>query len=303
MAEQLPPVDMSSFKPLGSATTPTATAPNQSGLPAFDPATFHPLGQTSEQSQVAATVARTPQTGQSNIGAAVGTEPIKTSDIPLPSKDTTGGYRDLKALPMDWSGLKGLGKDLLAAGKGAVTGAVDLAKPAQDDTEKAIEGIGGPAALPIYRTLLGIGHTAKEATQIISAVKDINSSADPLGTYAKVLQKTSSQGAAQATLALATEGALKAAPKVANAASDLYKGAASKINSKYLQEPLQTAIRDVLDAATKTEPAPEPNYVYRSRDVGEQGIPQSRNAHPQATDDVTQAKNYADENHPSWRGK
>jgi len=285
-------MDESSFRPLdkiGSQPAPAAPSPSSdmSNL-TMDPASFKPLASPSQPK------AEAMPAGQSDVGAALGTEPIKTSDIPAPSKDTQGGYRNMEALPMDWSGLKDVGKEILGAAKGAVTGAADLAKPAQNDLENKIQGIGGPAALPIYRALLGMGHSAKEATEIVGAVKDINSSADPLGAYAKALQKTSSQGAAQATLALATEGALKAAPKVADVAGDLYKNAASKINSKYLQEPLQTGIRDVLDTATKTEPAPEPKYVYRARDVGEAGIPKPHaSSHGQAMEDINVAKEYA----------
>jgi hypothetical protein len=294
----LPAFDPKTFKPLGQMSTPipAATPTPTQGLPPVDMGTFKPLGGPPKDTPLPA--------GQSEVGAAVGTEPLKTSDIPLPSKDTKGGYHDLKALPMDWSGLKGYGKDLLDAAKGVVTSATEGPK---DDTEKAIQGIGGPAALPIYRALVGAGHTAKEATEIIGAVKDINQSADPLGAYAKTLQKTSSQGAAQATLALATEGALKAAPKVASGASDLagaaYKNTKGLISHSTLQEPLQSGIRDIVADAAKTapiEPAPKPNYAYRSRDAGEAGVPKAHaQSHGQATSDISQAKTYAE---PGQRG-
>jgi hypothetical protein len=54
----------------------------------------------------------------------------------------------------------------------------------------------------------------------LSAVWDIqpcNNSTDPVGTYAKILQKTSSQGAGQAITAAATEGAVKAPGAISRA--------------------------------------------------------------------------------------
>jgi hypothetical protein len=293
VAPSLPAFDPKTFKPLGQMSASTTQTPTPaSNLPAFDPATFKPIGDAQKAAPL-------PE-GQSEVGAAVGTEPIKTSDIPLPSKDTKGGYRDLKALPMDWSGLKGYGKDLLSAAKGVVSGVTEGPK---DETEKYIQGIGGPAALPIYRALLGAGHTAKEATEVIGAVKDINQSDDPLGAYAKALQKTSSQGAAQATLALATEGVLKAAPKAVDLAGAAYKNTKGLISHSTLQEPLQTGIRDIVADAVKNSPvesAPEPKYAYRSRDAGEAGVPKAHaQSHGQATNDLSQAKTYAE---PGQRG-
>jgi hypothetical protein len=254
-----------------------------------------------QQSQAA----QAPPEGQTAVGSALETPPIKTSDIPLPSKDATGGYTDqhIKSLPMDWSGLKGLGQDLIGAAKGAVSGAVDMVKPPKDNTEKAIQVIGGPAALPIYHALVAAGHTVKEATEIIGAVKDINNSDDPLGAYAKVAQKTSSQGGAQAILALATEGALKAAPKVGEAAGAAYKNVSGKINPSYIQEPLQKGVRDIIADSAKGNPveaAPEPKYIYRARDVGEVGVPKPHSSsHGQAMTDADVAKQDAE---PGQRG-
>lgn len=94
-----------------------------------------------------------------------------------------------------------------------------LGAPPKDKTEAAMFTLGGPTLVPVYRTLVGAGHSIKEATQIASAVHDINNSSDPAGTYAKVLQETAGQGAAQALTALATEGVIKVAPKVVEAGS------------------------------------------------------------------------------------
>jgi hypothetical protein len=251
-----------------------------------------------------APAAGTPTPGQTPVGAALDLQPIKTSDIKtsMPPKGSEGGYRDLKALPMDWSGLKDLGHDLMGAVKGAVTGAAGMVAPPKDDAEKAIS-ILGPEAVPVYRALIGIGHTAKEATEIVGAVRDINQSPDPLGTYANIVRKTSSQGAAQAALALATEGVLKGAPKVGEAAGAAYKNVAGKINPSYIQQPLQQGVRDIIADAAKVNPveeAPTPQHVYRARDVGEIGVPKPHaSSHGQAMTDADVAKQYAE---PGQRG-
>jgi len=111
------------------------------------------------------------------------------------------------------SGLQSIGRGVRDAIKGTWS---SLAAPPQDKTEKVVSAL-SPAALPLYRTLRGIGHTAEDATQIVGAIHDINSSADPTGTYLKVAQETAGQGAGQALTALATEGAGRAVPAVAKA--------------------------------------------------------------------------------------
>jgi hypothetical protein len=111
------------------------------------------------------------------------------------------------------SGLQSIGRGVRDAVKGTWN---QIAQPPQDDAEKAIGAI-GPAALPLYRTLRGIGHTAQDALQMVGAVHDINASTDPLGTYAKAAQEIAGQGAGQALTALATEGAAKAAPAAIDA--------------------------------------------------------------------------------------
>jgi hypothetical protein len=120
------------------------------------------------------------------------------------------------------SGLQSIGRGV----RDAVKGTWDtLAKPPQDDTETAI-GAFGPAALPLYRMLRSLGHTAEDATQVVGAIHDINDSADPAGTYLKVAQETSGQGAGQAILALATEGAARVLPKAADVAASPTKATA-----------------------------------------------------------------------------
>lgn len=91
------------------------------------------------------------------------------------------------------SGLQSIGRGL----RGAVSGAWNtIAHPI--DTAKSI------AELP------------SQAAQVPGAIRDINASQDPTGTYAKVGQETAGQGAGQALTALATEGIVKGAPALAS---------------------------------------------------------------------------------------
>ena len=101
--------------------------------------------------------------------------------------------------------------------KDAIKGAYDsVAQPPQDKTEHAVSAL-GPGALPVYRMLRSLGHTAADATHVAAAIHDINQSPDPLGTYANAAEKTSAQGAGQALVAIGTEGAAKAVPAVIDA--------------------------------------------------------------------------------------
>ncbi len=183
-----------------------------------------------------------------------------TSDVPpLPA-----GYRLLDSKPPQtqtgW-----LDKEIPLTSYGAATeqgiqsiaqGFRDTAKgmwdtlgaPPKDKAEAAMFALGGPTLLPVYRTLVGAGHSVQEATQIASAVHDINNSSDPAGTYAKVLQQTAGQGAAQALTALATEGVIKVAPKVPAAVADI-PGTA------------KAALRPLGDAATAVGQTLDPDVV------------------------------------------
>ena len=94
------------------------------------------------------------------------------------------------------SGLQSVARGL----RGAVRGIGQTFNPIPQPGENAL------TATPIARIGRGIGTLAKEASQVPAAIHDINTSADPLGTYAKVTQETVGQGAGQALTALATEG-------------------------------------------------------------------------------------------------
>jgi len=103
----------------------------------------------------------------------------------------------LDSYPAAWeSGAQSLVRGL----RDAVSGAAQTFGPQQPD-ENAFTSI------PLVRMVRGFGKTAQQATEVPGAISDINQSADPLGTYARVAQDTAGQGAGQAGLALATEGA------------------------------------------------------------------------------------------------
>jgi hypothetical protein len=82
-------------------------------------------------------------------------------------------------------------------------------------------------------TAKGIADLPSQAAQVPGAIKDINASPDPLGTYANAAQDTASQGAGQALVALGTEGvgraASKAAPYVGPVSKALVKGYVKKV--------------------------------------------------------------------------
>ena len=115
------------------------------------------------------------------------------------------------------SGLQSVGRGL----RDAVTGTAQVLDPrAKNDEEQSLVDSDprARAILPVYRILRSLGHTAQDATQIAGAMHDINNSPDPVGTYAKVAQETAGQGAGQALLGAATEGAIKGAPALVDAA-------------------------------------------------------------------------------------
>ena len=103
------------------------------------------------------------------------------------------------------------GADTVAQGTlDAIKGAVNLFHPAaQNDSEREAFKIAGVGGVLIHRMLEGPVKAAMSAPQIASAIHDINQSSDPVGTYAKIVQETSAQGAGQALTAIGTEGAGK----------------------------------------------------------------------------------------------
>jgi hypothetical protein len=309
--------------PLSSGTTDVPNAPQSGGqgvneasavaagypvqhaapsLPAFDPKTFRPLGQTSTSTSAATPTAQTqglPPVDMSSF------KPLGSSTSTTPPEKKEPGHIDYSSFASTNKGaFDNLAQDTINAGKGAVKGVWDtIAKPPEGDDEKKVHGVAGIGGLAIYRTLRGLGQSASQAAQIAPAIHDINQSKDPLGIYLKAAQRTSSEGAGQALTALGTEGVIKTAPEAVNLGKAAYKNTKGLISHSTLQEPLQTGIRDIVADAVKNapvEPAPEPNYAYRSRDAGEAGVPKAHaQSHGQATSDLSQAKTYAE---PGQRG-
>lgn len=126
-----------------------------------------------------------------------------------------------KEIPLDSTGNAFL-SGLQSIGRGtrdAVKGAAAMFAPPETTGEKIASAM--PGMLPIYRTARSLAGTAAQATQLPAAASDIYHSQDPLGYTAKALQETAGQGAGQALTALATEGAMRGAPKVVEAARNI----------------------------------------------------------------------------------
>lgn len=145
------------------------------------------------------------------------------------------------------SAVGGLVNDTLSAVKGAAS----LINPtAQNDAEKEAFKVAGVGGVLAHRLYAGISPSLVSPTEIASAIHDINQSKDPVGTYLKAAQKTASQGAGQALTALATEGAVKAIPAVADVASGV-KSVASDVvqGADKAQVPAQAALRSGASAS------------------------------------------------------
>lgn len=133
--------------------------------------------------------------------------------------------------------LHGLNKVAGATGdavKGAIRG-LDP-RPQGDETWEGniSDTLRNPVSVIGKRMMRGVGETGKQAMQVPAAVRDVNASSDPLGTYAKAAEDTADQGAGQALTALGTEGAIRGVPKVVEAApkagSAMIRGGAKTAN-------------------------------------------------------------------------
>jgi hypothetical protein len=198
------------------------------------------------------------------------------------------------------AGVQAIGEETAGAAKSAVKSIWDtVATPPQDEKEQTANAL-GVGGLAIYRVLRSLGHSAGDATKMAGAIHDINQSSDPVAYYLDAARRTAAQASGQANVALATEGTAKIAGRVGPA----YKNVAGKLSVKPLQEPLQQGIIDTVKQAvkdTRPEPAPAPDYVYRARDVGEQGVPKAHpQSHGQATSDIRTVDQYAG---PGGRGE
>lgn len=150
---------------------------------------------------------------------------------PIGANQSQPGFLD-RDIPLDsygnatLSGVQSIGRGV----RGALKSAWDsITTPPQNSTEEAVGAL-GPEALPVYRAIHGLVSTAKDSGQVPAAVRDINASPDPTGTYAKVAQDTAGEGAGQALTALATEGAARLpGGKIAQSAKAIAEPAAGAI--------------------------------------------------------------------------
>lgn len=103
-----------------------------------------------------------------------------------------------------WSGVQSVVRGTRDAAKGAVQ-MVDPRVAAGENPDDAY------LSRLVGRVGSSIKDTVKGAMQVPGAIRDINQSPDPAGTYLHVAQDTAGQGAGQAILGAATEGAIKGA--------------------------------------------------------------------------------------------
>lgn len=94
---------------------------------------------------------------------------------------------------------------LTSYGNATLSGLQSIGRGVRD----TVTGMGTMIAHPV-ETMKNFGQLPSQAAQVPAAIHDINQSADPTGTYAKVGQETAGQGAGQALVALGT----MALPKV-----------------------------------------------------------------------------------------
>jgi len=148
----------------------------------------------------------------------------------------------------------------------AVKGAAQFLhpKPQNDGEVEAfkVAGLGGMLAHRLISSLGELGAPALHPHELAAAIHDINQSADPMGTYLKVLQKTAATGAGQALTAVAGEGVAKGAAPAARAAkgapsatADAVSGAAERVGAEVkgivkgkgvAEAPAQAAIREAV---------------------------------------------------------
>jgi hypothetical protein len=134
--------------------------------------------------------------------------PAPTPSMPL-APDAWGRVKqayegNLPLLDNDMATLSGVGK--IAHGTvDAVRGGWNLLKTAADAWNNPKADV-GDAVLP-----------DPHAEQVPGAIHDINASPDPTGTYLNVAGDTAAQGAGQAIAGAATEGAMRAVPKILRA--------------------------------------------------------------------------------------
>ena len=164
------------------------------------------------------------------LGGETSTQPTKVTPTPQVENDshktgdTWSNWSPDQPLTSYGAATRGAVGGLVDDTLDAVKGAIHVFNPLPQSDGEKLAAAGGPGALYIYRMLNSMSPIARAAmhpTEIAAAIHEINSSKDPTGTYLKIAQRTASQGAGQAITALATEGAVKAAPAVARVVPEI----------------------------------------------------------------------------------
>jgi len=207
--------------------------------------------------------------------AAMKLPPGATLETAPPAAEDEPGILD-REIPITnhWAATASGLQSVARGTRDAVKGMFSLLDPRpQNPEEEAVAaqapgGIpgGGHAALPVYRILRSIGHTAQDATQIAGAIHDINNSPDPVGTYEKAAQETAGQGAGQAITALATEGLSRG---VTSAAKAIAKNPTAAVTApvRLAARTAETALNQKLIPLKKLANLNTPADVAESLDV------------------------------------
>ena len=303
-SKSLPAFDASTFKPLGQMSTSVATPATQKrGLPPVDMGTFKPLGGVTpntqketpeqlDQSEMARHRQNLTDVGTGiakGVGQTVNSVSGLLNKIPWIGETLapSAGVKAATAMETPTNTAQKIG-----------TGAESIAEFFAGD--EVLKGLSVAKKLGIAQKIAEYAKTNPTMAKMIEHAA--TSGRQGLVTTAQQLAHGASIGDALKTGAEAA-GLGTAVGAVAEGAPAAYKATKGLISHSTLQEPLQSGIRDIVEDAAKTAPieaAPEPNYAYRSRDAGEAGVPKAHaQSHGQATNDLSQAKTYAE---PGQRG-
>jgi hypothetical protein len=211
------------------------------------------------------TPSATPGSGIDYSALAKQAGAISSAPAPAPAPSSPGGADTLS----NWSpdqpltsygaatrgAIGGLGSDILNTVKAAASAMNPL--PQSDEEKQAFQvaGVGGLLVHRMLSSLSPVGKAVLHPSEIIGAIHDINQSKDPISVYARIMQKTASQGAGAALTALATEGVTKGVGAVAGKAMGTAEepGIVPKLvkGKKVEQAPTQSAVRGAVQASTE----------------------------------------------------
>lgn len=147
--------------------------------------------------------------------ASSSAQPSAMQVLTQPTDKTDNEYLGYKGLAgvvgATVHGLSKVASSTVDAVKGAISATSPIPKtPGETAAAAVLPGV-GPA---LYRMTRGAAQGAVQGPsqigQAYGAVKDIDASSDPLGTYANIAEDTAAQGAGQAITAMGTEGAMRA---------------------------------------------------------------------------------------------